>query len=76
MIWIYMMYLALGYVFTKRVWWLACVLEKDLENSEVKLTLLHPHCPSRSFKYPSIPDIIVLLVSDILSLVKLRTTTG
>ena len=35
----------------KGVWWLACVLEKDLDNSEVKLTLLHPHGPSRSFKY-------------------------
>ena len=60
----------------KGVWWLACVLEKDLDNSEVKLTLLHPHGPSRSFIYPSIPDIIALPVSDILSLVEPRTTTG
>ncbi len=31
-------------------WWLACVLEKDLENAEVRLTLLHPHGPGRSYK--------------------------
>ena len=30
-------------------WWLGCVLEKDLENVQVKLSLLHPSGPSRSF---------------------------
>ena len=39
-------------------WWLACVLEKDNDNAEVKLTFLHPHGPSRSFKYPAVPDIV------------------
>ena len=27
-------------------WWLGCVLEKDLENVQVKLSLLHPSGPS------------------------------
>ena len=58
------------------VWWLACVLEKDLENAEFRLTLLHPHGPSRSYKYPTAPDIITLPLSSILTLVEPRTTTG
>ena len=33
-------------------WWLACVLEVCSDNKEVKLTFLHPHGPSNSFKYP------------------------
>ena len=39
-------------------WWLAFAVEVGTENAEVKLTFLHPHGPSRSFKYPSIPDIL------------------
>ena len=30
-------------------WWLGCVLEKDMENVQTKLSLLHPSGPSRSF---------------------------
>ena len=37
-------------------WWLGCALEKDLENVQVKLSLLHPSGPSRSFRYPRAPD--------------------
>ena len=33
-------------------WWLACVLEVCSDTKEVKLTFLHPHGPSNSFKYP------------------------
>ena len=33
-------------------WWLACGLEVCNANKEVKLTFLHPHGPSSSFKYP------------------------
>jgi len=58
------------------VWWLACVLGKDLENAEVRLTLLHPHGPSRSYKYPTAPDITTLPLSSILTLVEPKTTTG
>ena len=38
-------------------WWLACVLQLDADNSEAKVTILHPHGPSRSFRYPSEPDV-------------------
>ena len=30
-------------------WWLGCVPEKDLENVQVKLSLLHPSALSQSF---------------------------
>ena len=30
-------------------WWLGCVLEKDLDDVQVKLSLLHSPGPSRSF---------------------------
>ena len=67
-----------GYVtcMHKNSWWLACVLENDIDNAEVKLMFLHPHGPSRFFKYPATPDIIVLPTSNILTLVEPRTTTG
>ena len=57
-------------------WWLAFVLAVDRENSEVKLTFLHPNGPSRSFKYPSTPDILFVPSSDILTKVEPRTPTG
>ena len=56
-------------------WWLACVLDVDSDNAEVKVTFLHPHRPTRSFKYPSLPDIQTVSVSDILTKVSPRTTT-
>lgn len=42
-----------GYVTCQRdaQWWLTFVLEVDTESAEVKLTFLHPHGPSHSFKY-------------------------
>ena len=57
-------------------WWLACVLEVVLEYSVVKLTFLHPHGPSSSFKYPETQDIRTVKVFDILTLVDPRTRTG
>ncbi len=57
-------------------WWVARVLETDSENLEVKLSLLHPHGPCQSFKYLPVPDILTLPLTDILTLVKPRTTTG
>ena len=57
-------------------WWLTCVLDTDSDNGEVKVTFLHPHGPSRSFKYPSIPDILTVPVSDILTKVNPRTAKG
>ena len=37
-------------------WWLACVIETILNESSVKLTFLHPHGPSSSYKYPAHED--------------------
>ena len=46
-------------------WWLAFVLGVDTDNTEVKLTFLHPSGPSSSFRYPS----------DILTVVNPRAST-
>ena len=57
-------------------WWLAHVLEVDAENAQVKLNFLHPQGPSRSFKYPPVPDILTVPSTDILTKVDPRTLTG
>ena len=59
-----------------REWWLACVLEVDSENIEVKVTFLHPYGPTRSFRYPSVPDILTIPATNILTKVSPRTGTG
>ena len=41
-------------------WWLACVLQLDVDNNEVRVTFLHPCGPSRSFKYPNVQDILTI----------------
>ena len=41
-------------------WWLAFVLGVDTDNSEVKLTFLHPSGPSLSFRYTSSPHLTFL----------------
>ena len=35
-------------------WWLVCVLVVCSDTKEEKLTFLHPHGPSNSFKYPEL----------------------
>ena len=57
-------------------WWLSCVIEVIQANSCVTLTLLHPHGPSASFKFPASPDVCTVPLNDILTLVDPRTTTG
>ena len=57
-------------------WWLACVLETDTEDLEVKVSFLHPNGPAHSFRYPCIPDILRVTTSDVLTIVDPRTTTG
>ncbi len=57
-------------------WWLACVLQVHVENSRVKLTFLHPHGPSNSFKYPAVQDIHTVPVKHVLGTVDPRTRTG
>ena len=35
-------------------WWVACTIQLDEEN--IKVSFLHPHGPSRSFRNPSTPE--------------------
>ena len=57
-------------------WWLACVLEVCSDTNEVKLTFLHPHDPSNSFKYPEPQSVHSVPMDDILTLVDPRTRSG
>ncbi len=54
-------------------WWLAFVLETD---KEVEVSFLHPQELSRSFKYPTQPDTLVVPSNDILTKVNAKTATG
>ena len=57
-------------------WLLACVLETDTEDLEVKVSFLCPNEPAHSFRYPCIPDILRVTTTDVLTIVDPRTTTG
>ena len=57
-------------------WWLGCVLETHTEEVQVSLTLLHPPGPSRSYKYPDVPVIVTLPLTEILIKVCPRSPTG
>jgi len=46
-------------------WWLAYVTETMPESSEVEVSFLEPRGPSRSFKYPTLPDILVISSEDV-----------
>ena len=41
-----------------------------------RLSLLHPHGPSRLFKYPPSPNILNMALADVLTIVEPRMTTG
>jgi hypothetical protein len=59
-----------------RFWWLAYISNTLWDPEEVELNFLHPHGPSRSFSYPSPPDILVISTNDILTAVDPTTVTG
>ena len=48
-------------------WWLGCVIEIFQEEDSAKLTFLHPHGHSNTFKYPASPDIRIIATHNILS---------
>ena len=54
-------------------WWLACVLQVNEDNDIVSMSLLHPHGPSQSFKYPPSPDIVNISIGDVLTSVDTRS---
>ena len=58
-----------------RQWWLGCVLETHTEAVQISLTLLHPPGPSRSYKYPDVPVIVALPLTEILIKVCPRSRT-
>ena len=51
-------------------------MDADPSMQEVTVTFLHPHGPSKSFHYPSTPDILTLHISDLLTSVDPNTSTG
>ena len=55
-------------------WWLACVLRVCSDTNQLKLTFMHPHGPSNSFKYPGPHDINTIPMESILTLVDAGTT--
>ena len=52
------------------------MLQLYADTSEVRLTFLHLHGPSHSFRYPRVQDILTILISDVLTTVDPRTATG
>ena len=59
-----------------RKWWLACVLQLHPDNeTQVRVTLLHPPGPSNSFRYPTSEHIVMVTTRDILTVVDPRTRT-
>ena len=57
-------------------WWVACVLQVSEDSEQVRVSFLHPHGPSRSFKYPARLDILTIPVGDVLTRVDPRTAKG
>ena len=46
-------------------WWVGFVLQVDEDSEQVNVSFLHPHGPSRSFKYPAKPDILNISDRDV-----------
>jgi hypothetical protein len=42
----------------------------------VEVSFLHPHGPAQSFRYPTVPDILVMNLKDILTVMEPTTVTG
>lgn len=57
-------------------WWLTCVIDTDADDNKVKLSFLHPSGPSPSFKFPNKPDVLLVPVQDVLTIVDPTTVTG
>ena len=57
-------------------WWVTCVVETFPESEEIEVSFLHPHGPSRSFRYPSPKDVLVMSCKDVLTTISPTTATG
>lgn len=52
------------------------MIDTDEENAQVKLSFLHPSGPSTSYSFPSKPDVLLVPIQDILTIVNPTTVTG
>lgn len=59
-----------------KLWWLACILGKNNETAEVKVSFLHPEGPASSFFYPSSPDVLIVKSESLIKKVEPLTATG
>jgi hypothetical protein len=57
-----------------RKWWLVFVLR--VNDSEMRLTFLHPSGSSKFFMCPSLPDILWVPASKVITKVDLETAVG
>ena len=57
-------------------WWVTCVVETFPESEEIEVSFLHPHGPSRSFRYLSPKDVLVMSCKDVLTTISPTTATG
>lgn len=55
-------------------WWLGCVI--NTENEDIKISFLEPHGPAPFFKYPMVPDILLVNKTDVLTKVDPTKQTG
>ena len=56
--------------------WLAYVTKAMPDSGEVEVSFLEPRGPSRSFKFPTLADILVIGHDDVLTVVNPTTATG
>lgn len=57
-------------------WFFGIILSKHEEEGDVKVRFMHPHGPSHSFYWPSIDDICLVPVCNIISCIDSPTTKG
>lgn len=57
-------------------WWLACIIAKNVDSGEVKVSFLHPRGPAPSFYYPKPNDILIVETHTLLKIVEPNTATG
>ena len=52
------------------------MLQVVADESRVRVTFLHPHGPSNSFKYPGVEDVKTIPTADVLTIADPRTRTS
>ena len=57
-------------------WWVGCVIHVDEDTLAVTISILQPHGPSSSFRFPAVPNVVNITLDKVLTKVDPRTTTG